>query len=124
MQNSPHRKILYVEDYEPAILIMKHIVKKMGHECVVAQTGAEALFLSQSEKYDLALIDINLPDIEGWDLARKLREQLDCNIVGFTAAPDNVPEEEREAFDSVEYKAFASEDIKQLLSTYLEKERL
>ncbi len=123
MQNFPSRKILYVEDYEPAILIMEHIVKKMGYECVVAQTGAQALLISQSNKYDLALIDINLPDMEGWELAKKLRECLDCNIVGFTAAPDNVPEEERSVFDALEYKAFSSEDVKQILRAHIEKEK-
>lgn len=112
-------KILYVEDYEPAAMIMKHISKKLGHACVIAHSGADAVLKSQSEKYDLVLLDINLPDMDGWELAPKLRDNLECKIIGFTAAPDSVPDEHKSVFDEIEYKAFAATEVRQLIEKHL-----
>lgn len=49
------------------------VARVLGHECATATTGREALALAREQRFDLAIIDIGLPDISGHDVARELR---------------------------------------------------
>jgi DNA-binding response OmpR family regulator len=65
---------------------MQRIAAYMGHELLVAATGAEGRKLMQTEHPDLVLLDINLPDVNGLDLARQWRaEHYTTPIVAITS---------------------------------------
>jgi DNA-binding response OmpR family regulator len=67
-------KILLVEDHaEVADLTCRVLREVYGHEVRMADTGAKALLAASTEVPDLMLIDINLPDMSGYDIARNLR---------------------------------------------------
>ena len=69
--------IFMVEDIELNITVAKALLESLGHEVTVAMRGDEALELFDPEAYDLVLLDIQLPDMTGFDVAAKLREQYD-----------------------------------------------
>jgi DNA-binding response OmpR family regulator len=78
-------RILFVED-EPSISDpFSKALAREGFEPVVARTGKEALALAERIEPDLVLLDLNLPDTDGRDIARELRRRGDTPIVMLTA---------------------------------------
>ena len=78
-------RILFVED-EPSISDpFSKALAREGFEPVVARTGHEALGLADRSQFDLVLLDLNLPDTDGRDVARELRRRGDTPIVMLTA---------------------------------------
>src|SRR3954471_23834995 len=78
-------RILFVED-EPSISDpFSKALAREGFESVVARTGREALALAERSDFDLVLLDLNLPDTDGRDVARELRRQGEVPIVMLTA---------------------------------------
>tara|TARA_B100001179_G_C18594242_1_gene406340 strand:+ start:206 stop:574 length:369 start_codon:yes stop_codon:yes gene_type:complete len=116
-------KLLYIEDFEASILIMNYICKRIGYECVTASTGVEAeRMIIEQGPYDLILVDINLPDIQGDQLVPKLRPHTRAPIIGFTVTPDEVSQERAEIFDGLENKAFSPEQVEKMLKSYIENQ--
>ncbi|MGF1713787.1 aerobic respiration two-component sensor histidine kinase ArcB [Photobacterium chitinilyticum] len=69
--------IFMVEDIELNITVAKALLESLGHEVTIAMRGDEALEKFDPEAYDLVLLDIQLPDMSGFDIARILREKYD-----------------------------------------------
>jgi len=68
------KKILLVEDDPFLIDIYTRKLKKAGLEIMVAENGDEALKLLQQETFDLMVLDIVLPKIDGWTILREIKE--------------------------------------------------
>ena len=66
-------RILIVDDNEPARYALGRTLRKHGFVVVEAGTGEEALRISARENPDLVLLDVNLPDIHGFDVARQMK---------------------------------------------------
>jgi len=66
-------KILVVDDEPPIVRLMEFILAREGYEMVVAVNGQEALLQVTAHKPDLILLDIMMPRIDGYEVARKLR---------------------------------------------------
>lgn len=80
------RKILIVEDNIIAQRIAKLIVTSLGDEAVVVDNGLEALQELQNHHYDLAIMDIGLPDVDGITVMETLREYGNHTpVIGLTA---------------------------------------
>lgn len=83
-------RVLLVED-EPAIA--DTLVYALGTECfevVHALTGRDALAAAEAEEFDLAILDIGLPDITGLDVCRRLREKSEIPVLFLTARDGEV----------------------------------
>ena len=65
--------ILVVDDNAPLRYALGRTLRQHGFDVVEARNGTEALELSSSERPDLVLLDVNLPDIHGFDVARRLK---------------------------------------------------
>jgi DNA-binding NtrC family response regulator len=74
MDNST--KILVIDDDENIRLTLAAILKDEGYFVDVAMTGKEAIQKSETTVYNLALIDIRLPDMEGTDLLGRMKEAV------------------------------------------------
>ncbi|WP_218398204.1 aerobic respiration two-component sensor histidine kinase ArcB [Alteromonas lipotrueae] len=80
--------ILLVEDIELNVMVAKALLEKMGQKVDVAMTGQEAIDKARANQYDLILLDIQLPDMTGFDVASTLHEEdlvMQTPIVALTA---------------------------------------
>ena len=84
----PEARLLVVDD-EPSIReLLSASLKFAGFEVFVAQDGAEALRLAEQHKPDLVVLDVMLPDIDGFSVTRRLRERGREMPVVFLTARD------------------------------------
>jgi len=78
-------RILLVED-EPAIAqVVLHALRAEGFEAVHCLTGGDALAAARGQGFDLAVLDVGLPDIGGFALCRQLRRERDLPVIFLTA---------------------------------------
>ena len=75
MQPAPSRRVLVVDDNVDSALSLMMLLQALGHEVAIAHDGIEAL--EQAERFapDTVLLDIGLPRLDGYEVARRLREQ-------------------------------------------------
>lgn len=66
-------RILIVEDDKSINELMVRCLTMTGHECLAAFSGSEALYVVKRESPDLILLDINLPDMDGYDVMELVR---------------------------------------------------
>jgi len=81
-------RILIVEDSPVNMVLTVAILKRAGHEALQAETAAEGLSLARTHLPDLILMDIQLPDMDGLEATRLLREDsrtCDIPIIALTA---------------------------------------
>jgi CheY-like chemotaxis protein len=79
--------ILVVDDNRDAAQPLAMLLQFDGHRVAVAYTGQEALQLAASSRFDVAILDISLPDMDGYSLARRLRampQQSDATLIALT----------------------------------------
>lgn len=74
------KTILVVDDDKSILRTFTRILQKNGYEIDAAETGKEATEKADTKKYDLALVDIRLPDMDGTELLAKLKKQLQKTI--------------------------------------------
>ena len=82
------KRILFVEDDLSLINGLSFAVKKQGYEIDVARTKLEAEGLWPKGKYDLAILDVSLPDGSGYDLCREIRRTSKMPVMFLTAADE------------------------------------
>ncbi len=83
-------KILVVDD-EPSILtLVEYHLKKAGYQVMTAEDGAQALDKAIREKPDLMVLDVMLPDLDGFEVCRQLRKAADTPILFLTARDDEI----------------------------------
>jgi CheY-like chemotaxis protein len=66
-------KILYVEDNDDNVYMLKNRLSRAGFTVVIATTGSQGIAMATSEKPDLILMDLTLPDIDGEEATRRLK---------------------------------------------------
>ncbi len=67
------RRILVVDDNEDAAHTLAEMLRLMGHDVAVAHNGAAAITTAETTKPDLALLDLGMPMMDGYELAQRLR---------------------------------------------------
>lgn len=78
-------KLLLVEDNESIILGLEYLLEGEGYEYKTAKTFGEAQALFNSEYFDMALLDISLPDGDGFELCRRLKKTQEIPVIFLTA---------------------------------------
>lgn len=92
-----HRqRILYIEDNLENRTLAQRILMASGYEVVVAASGAEGLALAARERPTLILVDINMPEIDGYTVTSQLREMPHLARVPIIALTANVMRGDRE----------------------------
>lgn len=66
-------RVLQIEDDAKTAQTVETILKSEGHECHTADCGGQALELVRNGEYDIILLDIGLPDIDGYEVLTRLR---------------------------------------------------
>ena len=81
-------KILLVEDNQSILLGLSYLLKEEKFEYSIAKTKIEALRLIDKDSFDLALLDIALPDGSGFELCKYIKEKTEIPVIFLTAKDD------------------------------------
>ena len=95
--HSPRKHILCVEDDEDSAGLMTALFELLNYRVAIASTSAEALRLSQNERFDLYLLDSWLPDGTGTELCQQIRSFDPVTPILFLSA-DAYPQTQADAF--------------------------
>ena len=88
--------ILYIEDNPGNRLLVKRILEVEGYKVVEAISGLAGLSAAESMQPDLILVDINLPELDGYELTRRLKQIRHLSSVPIIAMTANVMKGDRE----------------------------
>ena len=75
------KKLLLVDDDESYLNIVKKILTKMEYAAEVAASSKEALKILEKEKYSLIITDLDMPDLDGVELCKQIKENDSKSIV-------------------------------------------
>jgi len=89
-------KILYVEDNEDNIFMLKSRLTRAGHTVVIANDGAQGVAMALSERPDVILMDLSLPVLDGWQATRQIKVAPDTNHIPVIALTANAMAGDRE----------------------------
>ena len=78
-------KILVIDDEEPTAQLIGMLLERRGFEVIKAYRAEEGLRKAYRHQPDLVLLDIMMPDMDGWEVCKRLREMSDVPIVFLTA---------------------------------------
>ena len=65
--------VLYIEDNPDNMMLVQRALEARGYRLLKAMKGLDGVATAERESVDLILLDINLPDIDGYEVARRLR---------------------------------------------------
>jgi DNA-binding response OmpR family regulator len=120
------KHILVIDDDKSILRTFTRILRKNGYEIDVAETGKEAIEKSKGGSYDLALIDVRLPDMEGTDVLAKMqitmRDAVKIMITGFPSLETGVKALD-EGADAYLVKPVKSEELLELIEEKLNKSK-
>jgi CheY-like chemotaxis protein len=81
-------KILYVEDNEDNVYVLKSRLTRAGYTVLIAPDGAQAVTMAAAERPDLILMDLSLPVLDGWEATRQIKAAPDTRhipVIALTA---------------------------------------
>ncbi|MBQ3902997.1 MAG: response regulator transcription factor [Lachnospiraceae bacterium] len=84
------KRVLVVDDEKLIVKGIKFSLEQDGMEVDCAYDGQEALDLSEKTRYDMVLLDVMLPKVDGFEVCRRIREFSDMPIVMLTAKGDDM----------------------------------
>ncbi len=88
-------RILVVEDSAKMAAVLKRGLEEEGYAVDVARTGEEGLWMGVENPYDAVVLDVMLPDMDGFEVCRRLRERGQWAPVLMLTARDGVPDRVR-----------------------------
>lgn len=118
---SPSRRILVVDDNEQVADALTMLLSTVGHEVHTEHTGQAALRAIQTFQPEVVLLDIGLPDMDGYEVARCLREQGlpgEVRLIALSGygQEQGVRDREKTPFDHYLLKPVSLDDLQALLS--------
>ncbi len=78
-------KILVIDDEEPTVQLIAMLLERRGFEVIKGYRAEEGLRKAYRYQPDLVLLDIMMPDMDGWEVCKRLREMSDVPIIFLTA---------------------------------------
>ena len=119
-------RILVVDDDEGLTASLAAVLKKNGYVVDIAKSGKEAIEKSKAEYYDLALLDIRLPDMEGTELLTEMKDtfpkMVKIMITGFPSL-QNAVEALNKGADAYIIKPVIIDNLLKTIETQLRKQR-
>jgi DNA-binding response OmpR family regulator len=83
-------RILLVDDEQSVQTLLTYPLRKEGYEVIAASTGREALARFQEGQFDLVVLDVMLPEVDGFDVCRQLRAKSSVPIIMLTAKAEEL----------------------------------
>lgn len=116
-------RILIVEDNIDAADSLNMLLRLYGHDVEVARAGPAALDMASVSRPDVVLLDIGLPGMDGYQVARRLREKPEfktvtlCALTGFTPSEADRQRQQETGFDHYYVKPLKLETLLEMLKT-------
>ncbi|MRH42885.1 response regulator [Aquibacillus halophilus] len=83
------QKVLIVDDEESIVTLLKYNVERAGYDTDVAYNGLDALIKATEESFDLIILDLMLPELDGTEVCKRLRQkQIETPILMLSAKDD------------------------------------
>jgi two-component system cell cycle response regulator DivK len=98
-QTSVHEagmKILYVEDNDDNVYMLRKRLTRAGFTVVIATDGVQGVAMAGSERPDLIIMDLTLPDMDGWEATRRIKSDPATKHIPVVALTANAMEGDRE----------------------------
>ncbi len=115
-------RILFIDDDFFTLETYQKIVSFLGHEAIVAETGADALELAQKGGFDLIVLDRQLPDMDGFQILQQLRSTEKALLIPvvMVSASHSVFAKRAIAEGAQEFicKPLLTDDLKNLIDRY------
>jgi two-component system, cell cycle response regulator DivK len=90
------RLILYIEDDPPSILLVKKLLEFSGYRFINESSGLSGIRTAKEINPDLILLDIDLPDIDGYQVARRLKTAVETGGIPIVALTSSAMKGDRE----------------------------
>ncbi len=74
-------KVLVIEDSPEQSLVVKHLLKKQGISCEIAETGNKGVNQLKKDNFDCIILDLNLPDSDGMTLLKQFKEEPEFSAI-------------------------------------------
>jgi DNA-binding response OmpR family regulator len=120
-QELPRQKcILIVDDEQRIGKILALNLRLSGYEAISVTSGAEALEIAEAQNPDLMLLDIVMPDLNGFQVLERLRSFSKLPVVAFSAGSENGPRALELGANSFVAKPFKVDDMVMRVKSILE----
>lgn len=103
--------VLLVEDNEDNRIIYSTVLRHTGYAVVEALDGVQALALARSVRPDLILMDISIPEIDGWEATRILRQDAETRDIPIIALTAHALADDRERATLVGFTSYLAKPI-------------
>jgi len=118
--SAPSRRILLVEDYKDSREMLRHLLESTGHEVFEAEDGLRGVEVALRVRPDVALIDVGLPELDGYEVARRIRAApggRDIVLIALTGygQPEDKERSRRAGFDTHVVKPLDPDTLDELL---------
>lgn len=119
----PGRRILAADDDAPVRDLYMHVASRIGVEIDVVSSGRDAIEALKTRKYDVALMDLNMPRLSGWEVLDYLRTRRELRprrlfiVTGFSDQTISVAD--RDMVSAVLYKPVAADELRSLVTACL-----
>ncbi|HQY91744.1 response regulator transcription factor [Caldilinea sp.] len=84
------QKILVADDEQAILDTVSAYLRQESYQVVTAANGRDALFLFRHEQPDLVVLDVMMPELDGWSVARAIRKESDAPLIFLTARIDDI----------------------------------
>jgi CheY-like chemotaxis protein len=117
------RRVLAADDDAPIRALYHRMLTRIGVAADIVASGRDAVEALKTRKYDVALLDLNLPRLSGWEVLDFLRSRYEARpkhlfiVTGFT--DQRVSEADRDLVAAVLYKPVVQEELRQLVTECL-----
>lgn len=118
------KKILVVDDSEPILELASTMLKLLGYEPLKASSGVEALKMLKQETPDMALLDVILPDMDGFKICQHIRNDVNLAkmpvfMVSAKKTGEDMERGQKVGADEYVTKPFKSAEMAQLIKAYI-----
>lgn len=111
--------ILIIDDEPDNIEIAKIILNSVGAKVLTAQSGAAGLKLLNEKRVDLVLLDISMPEMDGWEVLKEIRKQYDKSVLPVVALTAHVHPNDRDEILQAGFDYFIAKPFR--IGTFFEE---
>jgi DNA-binding response OmpR family regulator len=120
MDKIKRKRVLVVDDEEAILRIVRTSLKVLGYDVIISNNGGEALRLVHSEKPDIMILDVLMPEMDGLETLQKLRSSSDLPVICFSAKNSSREEALKLGANDFMAKPFTPEEMAKRISRVLQ----